>query len=98
MQGTSKTIDVAVDYAGKPAWQINKVTSSDSFITVVPTEVSRQNGRIRYSLALYITGEAPVGPFESDIVIHTNDRNLTTGPTRFMANLSREISVSPQPL
>ena len=98
MQGTSKTIEVAVDYAGKPAWQINKVTSSDSFITVVPTEVSRQNGRIRYSLALSITGEAPVGPLESEIVVHTNDRNLTTVPLRLMANIAPEISVSPQTL
>ncbi len=98
MQGTSKSIEVGVDYAGKPAWQINQVTSSDSFITVVPTEVSRQNGRIRYTLAVSISGDAPVGPLESELVVHTNDRNLTTVPLRLMANIAPEISVSPQTL
>ncbi len=98
MQGTSKSIEVGVDYAGKPAWQINRVTSSDSFITVVPTEVSRQNGRIRYALTVSISGDAPVGPLESEIVVHTNDRNLTTVPLRLVANIAPEISVSPQTL
>ncbi len=98
MQGTSKSINVGVDYAGKPAWQINQVTSSDSFITVVPTEVSRQNGRIRYMLAVSISSDAPVGPLESELVVHTNDRNLTTVPLRLMANIAPEISVSPQTL
>ena len=97
-QGASKTIEVAVDYAGKPAWQINQVTTGDSFISVVPTEVSRQNGRIRYSLAVSISADAPVGPIESELVVHTNDRNLTTVPLRLVANIAPEISVSPQTL
>ncbi len=97
-QGTPKSIEVAIDYAGKPAWQINSVTSSDSFITVVPTEVSRQNGRIRYLLAVSISSDAPVGPLESELVVHTNDRNLTTVPLRLMANIAPEISISPQTL
>ncbi len=98
MQGTSKTIDVGVDYAGKPAWQINRVTTGDSFITVVPTEVSRQNGRIRYSLSVSVSADAPVGPLESELVVHTNDRNLTTVPLRLVANIAPEIAVSPQTL
>ncbi len=98
MQGASKTIEVGLDYAGKPAWQINQVTTSDSFVSVVPTEVSRQNGRIRYSLAVSISADAPVGPLESELVIHTNDRNLTTVPLRLVANIASEISVSPQTL
>jgi len=97
-QGTPKTIEIAIDYAGKPAWQINSVTTSDSFISVEPTEVSRQNGRIRYSLAVSISADAPVGPLESELVVHTNDRNLTTVPLRLMANIAAEISISPQTL
>ena len=97
-QGTAKTIEVAVDYAGKPNWQINSVTSNDSFIKVEPTEVSRQNGRIRYALAISIATDAPVGPLESELIVRTNDRNLTTVPLRLMANIAPEISVSPQTL
>lgn len=98
MQGESKSIDVAVEYAGKPNWQINKVTSGDSYITVQPQELSRQNGRIRYNLSISISGDAPAGPFESEIVVHTNDRNLTTVPLRLVANITAEVSVSPKSL
>jgi Protein of unknown function (DUF1573) len=98
LQGTSKSIEVGVDYAGKPLWQINKVTTSDNFVSVVPTEVTRQNGRIRYALAISISGDAPVGPLESEIIVHTNDRNLTTVPLRLVANIAPEVSVSPQTL
>ena len=98
MQGDAKTIDVFVDYAGKPTWQINKVTAGDSFVSVTHSEVSRQNGRIRYNLNLNINGNAPPGPLESEIVVHTNDRNLTTVPLKLVANITPEISVSPQTL
>lgn len=98
MQGESKTIEVAIDYAGKPTWQINQVTAGDSFIKVSHSEVSRQNGRIRYNLVVNINGDAPAGPLESELVVHTNDRNLTTVPLKLVANIAPEISVSPQTL
>ncbi len=98
MQGQAKTIEVAVDYAGKPTWQISRVSASDSFITVTPSEISRQNGRIRYALAIEISNAAPAGPIESELVVHTNDKNLSTIPLRLVANITPEISVSPQTL
>jgi hypothetical protein len=98
MQGEAKTIDVAVDYAGKPTWQINKVTSGDSYVSITPTEVSRQNGRVRYNLNIAIGEDAPAGPLESEIIVHTNDRNLTTIPLRLVANVTPEISASPKTL
>jgi hypothetical protein len=35
---------------------------------------------------------------ESELVVHTNDRNLTTVPLRLVANIAPEIAVSPQTL
>jgi hypothetical protein len=98
MQGEAKTMDVAVDYAGKPTWQIVNVSSSDNFITVNSSEVSRQNGRIRYNLSIGISANAPAGPLESEIVVHTNDRNLTTIPLRLVASISAELTASPKSL
>jgi hypothetical protein len=98
MQGEAKSIDVALDYAGKPTWQIMNVSTSDRFITVKSTEISRQNGRISYSLGIEISADAPAGPLESEVVVHTNDRNLTTIPLRLVANVNPEISVSPKSL
>jgi hypothetical protein len=98
MQGEAKSIEVALDYAGKPTWQINKVTSGDRFITVNQTEVSRQNGRVRYNLNIGITADAPAGPLDGEVIVHTNDRNLTTVPLRLVANITPEISVTPKSL
>ena len=98
MQGEAKSIEVAVDYAGKPTWQITKVTAGDSFINVTAKEVSRQSGRVRYMLDVAMSGDAPAGPLESELVVHTNDRNLSTIPIRLVANINAEISVSPKTL
>ena len=98
MQGEAKSIEVAVDYAGKPTWQITKVTAGDSFINVTAKEVSRQSGRVRYMLDVAMSGDAPSGPLERELVVHTNDRNLSTIPIRLVANINPEISVSPKTL
>lgn len=98
MQGQEKSIEVAVDYAGKPTWQITKVSAGDSFINATAKEVSRQSGRVRYLLNIALSGDAPVGPLESELVVHTNDRNLSTIPLTLVANINAEISVSPKTL
>lgn len=98
MQGQSKSIEVALDYAGKPNWQVNNITCDDGFIQVQSSESSRQNGRVRYNVQVTILPSAPSGPLESELIVHTNDRNLTRVPLRLIANIVPEIAVSPSNL
>jgi hypothetical protein len=94
-QGDSKSLTVSVDYAGKPSWQINKIHCDETFIHVETKQVARNNGRVSYLLDVRLDNTAPAGPIQSEIVLHTNDRNLTTVPLRLVANVISEITVSP---
>ncbi len=95
MQGQSKSIDVAVDYAGKSNWSIHEVSSSYPFFKAEATEASRQNGRIKYNLSIAIAPNAPSGPIEGELIVRTNDRNMTSIPIRVLANVVPGISISP---
>jgi hypothetical protein len=94
-QGEAKTLDVLLDYAGKSTWEITQVKCDESCIEIEKHEKSRNNGRIQYALKVRLNENAPAGPIESEIVIQTNDRNLTTVPLRLTANVTPEISIHP---
>lgn len=94
-QGEGKSMDVLLDYAGKSTWEITHVQCDESCIEIEKEEKSRNNGRIQYAVKVRLSENAPAGPIESEIVIHTNDRNLTTVPLRLTANVMPEISILP---
>jgi hypothetical protein len=94
-QGESKTLEVVLDYAGKPTWQVTQIRCDESCIHVEKEERSRNNGRVQYMLRVRLSDDAMAGPLESEIVLHTNDRNLTTVPLRLTANVMAEISAHP---
>jgi hypothetical protein len=94
-QGEAKDLEIVVDYAGKPNWEIVDVRCDESCIQIEPEEKSRQNGRIQYAMKIRLGENAPTGPMESEIVLRTNDRNLTTVPLRLTANVLADLSASP---
>lgn len=94
-QGQSKEIQVVVDYAGRSDWQITHVRCDESFIQIDRKEKVRQNGRVQYVMNVRFNGDAPAGPLQSEIVLQTNDRNLTTVPLSLTAMVLSEISVTP---
>jgi hypothetical protein len=95
VQGESKSMSIVLDYAGKPNWEITRILCDESCIQIEKEEKSRSNGRIQYNMMIRLNDNAPAGPIESEIVIHTNDRNLTSFPLRLTANVLPEISVHP---
>jgi hypothetical protein len=94
-QGKSKEIQVGLDYAGRSDWKIVGLTTSDGFLKAVAKESTRSAGRVQYQITLTLAEDAPVGAYESDLVVTTNDRNLTKVPLRVMANIVPGITVSP---
>ncbi len=72
------------------------VTTNEQFLTAQASEVSRANGRVRYNLQLGLSDQAPAGPFQSEIVVHTNDRKLTRVPLRVVANIMPGVTASQQ--
>ncbi|MFM8408464.1 MAG: DUF1573 domain-containing protein [Pirellulaceae bacterium] len=94
-EGEGKTLGIDVDYAGRSDWQIQEVISNDPFVQVQAVETSRGNGRVRYRLEAAISPEASSGILERELVVVTNDRNLTKVPLRLTANIKAPLSISP---
>ncbi len=97
-QGTSKTLQVALEYAGRPDWQIKALNTSESFLSATAKEASRGNGRVRYNLEITLSEETPPGPLQSELIVVTNDRNLTRVPLQINANIVAGLTVSPSSL
>lgn len=94
-EGEGKTLGIDVDYAGRSDWQIQEVISNDPYVQVQVVETSRGNGRVRYRVDAAISPEAPSGILERELVVVTNDRNLTKVPLRLTANIKAPLSISP---
>jgi hypothetical protein len=94
-EGSSKTMKVTLDYAGRSDWKVLDIGSPDQFLSANLNETSRGNGRVRYEINVTLDGSAPLGPLQSEIVFKTNDRNFTQVPLRLNANILATISVSP---
>ncbi len=95
-EGTESTTTVDVDYAGRNDWRILEVASQDSFISAKAEELSRAGGRVKYRLSAIADGKTPSGLLQSEIIVKTNDRNMTRIPLRVNANVQAEVAVTPQ--
>jgi len=93
-QESTSTVDV--DYAGRSDWKIVDVTSQDSFISIKADEMSRSGGRVKYRLAVTANAQAPSGLLQTEIIVQTNDRNLTRIPIKVNANIQADVAVTPQ--
>ncbi len=95
-EGNSKSLSIDLDYAGRSDWKVHSVSCNDSFVKANISEISRKNGLVKYRIDATLGSDAPKGPILSELIIKTNDRNLTTVPLRLIANVQATISVTPQ--
>lgn len=94
--GEPKKVDLTLDYAGRSDWQLTGVENSLDFLDVQVEEVSRGSGRVSYKISATLAPNAPLGAIQNQVLLKTNDRNLTTVPIRLMATVQPPIQVSPQ--
>lgn len=95
-EGTEAISTVDVDYAGRSDWAIIDVTAQDNFLSVKSIEMSRSGGRVKYRLAVTANGQVPSGLLQTEIIVTTNDRNLTRIPIKVNANVQADIAITPQ--
>lgn len=95
-EGKGMTKELRLDYAGRSDWQLSKITSELPFLKVEAQEVSRQAGRIQYKLIAKIDESAPAGFVASQVILHTNDRRLTSVPLPVSGQIQPNIQFSPQ--
>lgn len=97
-EGADKTLELRLDYAGRSDWKIVDLTSDLPFVKVSAEEVSRQIGRIQYKLIATVDSSAPAGMLENQVILHTNDRRLTSVPLPLSMNVVPSIQFSPMAL
>jgi Protein of unknown function (DUF1573) len=97
-ESTEKKMTLVLDYAGRPDWQIKGIACPYSFIKADFKEVSRGNGRVRYSIDVLLDASAPEGFIENQLVVQTNDRRLTSFPILVTASCERPLKTSPSSL
>lgn len=93
--GEPKGIDLTLDYAGRNDWSLVAAESPSDFVDVKFEELSRAGGRVSYRISASLSADAPLGTLQDQLLLRTNDRNLSTVPIRFMANVQPPIQVSP---
>ena len=72
-EGATKTVNV--NYAGRGDWKIVDIRSANTNLLVEPVETQRFNGRVGYQLKVQLKPGAPVGHFNDQMILVTNDRN-----------------------
>lgn len=95
-QAQAATSVSKVSYAGRRDWKIVDVRSNLPWLVPQFAEVSRGNGRANYEISVTITEEAPIGFFQDELVVQTNDRGMPTVPLRVNGEVKSPLTISPQ--
>jgi hypothetical protein len=94
--GAEKT--VTIDYAGRNDWQILGVQPNSPYLRADIREVSRQNGRVAYKLAVSLDKSAPPGYVADELILKTNDRRSPQFPVKVEGYVVADLTVSPSSL
>jgi hypothetical protein len=87
------TIDVA--YAGRDDWRITDVRSANPNLEVELNEKERGGGRVGYSMLVRLKDGAAPGFFLDQLIVVTNDRNMTSIPLAVEGRVVAPLTVSP---
>lgn len=97
-EGEPRSMELLLNYVGRSDWSITELTSPLDDVKASYQELSRHNGKVSYKIKVDLTENAPAGFIQSQLVLHTNDRRLTTLPIRLLASVEPDLQVSPQGL
>jgi hypothetical protein len=97
-QGTDRTQQVTVLYAGRDDWEIVDVRSANPHFEVDVTPTQREQGRVAYALNVRLKPSAPVGYVNGQLVLVTNDQANSRIPLQVEGRVVPEISISPRAL
>ena len=97
-QGKAAVKSIAVNYAGRPDWQIVGVKSANPHLSGAIQQTSREGGQVSYKLTVHVDPSAPPGVIRDHLVLVTNDRNSTQVPVLVQGVVESGIVVAPTTL
>jgi len=93
--GVEAERDVKLAYAGRDDWRITDIQSTNDHLEVVMNESSRGGGRVGYDLNVRLKPTAPAGYIDNELVVITNDSNMTRVPLAVEGRVQPQLTVSP---
>jgi Protein of unknown function (DUF1573) len=95
-QGEAATSTSRVYYAGRETWEVVDVQSNRPWLIPSFTTTVRENGRVNYDINVTVREDAPVGFFQDELVLTTNDRTMPRVPLRVSGTVESPLTISPQ--
>ncbi len=95
-QGNEVSKSSKVLYAGRADWQVVDVQSNRPWLMPLCKEVTRSGGRVDYELTVAIREDAPIGFFQDELIVMTNDRTMPKVPLRVSGQVESPLRISPQ--
>lgn len=97
-QGQAKESTINLEYAGRNDWQILDIRTASPHLEAELSETKRGGGRVGYQVKIRVKEDAPAGYLQDQLVVVTNDQNMSRFPIMVEGKIESEISVSPSPL
>jgi hypothetical protein len=97
-QGANEEKSIAINYAGRPDWQILRVKSDNPHLTGEVRQTKREGGQVGYRLTVHMDADAPPGALRDHLVLVTNDHNSTQVPVLVQGVVQSGIVVAPTTL
>jgi hypothetical protein len=94
-QGEPMERQILLSYAGRNDWQIKDVKVPDPHIRANITEQKRGNGLVQYQLSVELTPGLPIGDLIDQLVLTTDDRNLSSVLVPIRGRILSDLTVSP---
>lgn len=95
-EGAPAQKSTQIMYAGRDSWRVVDVMSNRPWLTIELNETSRGGGRVNYELTVAATADAPVGPFQDELTLVTNDSNRGRVPIRVSGRVESALTLSPK--
>lgn len=95
-QGESATKTSSIQYAGRSDWEVVDVRSNNPWLVPTVKETGRGNGKVNYEIGVTVREDAPVGFFQDEVLVFTNDRNMPRVPLRVAGQVDSALTISPQ--
>ena len=96
--GSEAEKTVKILYAGRSDWDVVDVSGPHEWLTATANQTERQSGRVTYELTVRVEPDAPVGFFQREVVVTTNDRKMPRVPLKVTGRVESSINVSPSVL
>lgn len=94
--GSESERKVEVAYAGRTDWTIRDVKVHNEHLAAKVVETGRSNGRVDYDLVVTLNRTAPVGRFNEQILLVTDDADSPPVPVLVTARVEPDITVTPE--